>query len=291
MILAIDLGGTKLRYGVFTSDASIVETDTLSTDIDFLNQLNQLVAKIRKKYPLVAIVSLGVPGPVTAQVMQGSKPLNCPDDIDFAKELEVGSLPLLVCNDLHMAAHYELHCGVGKHLTQFCLVSLSTGIGVAVVNNGVILHGRLEMGHQVILPNVEQPRRCLNHQNCWVSLASGAAIIDQFGSAECQTTEQIFSEVLQADDIAYLRAVNAQAFGNLISAYDPQTIVIMGSMGLHQFDVLIPDASEIEAFTIIRPVPPLPGVRRRVTKVFWVPTIRPCHSFRARQAHRPRGGR
>jgi len=155
-----------------------------------------------------------------------------------------------------MAAHYELHCGVGKHLTQFCLVSLSTGIGVAVVNNGVILQGRTEMGHQILLPGLQPPRNCTNHQNCWVSLASGAAIVERFGTEADQTTEQIIGKVLKPGQIAQLRAVNAQAFGNLISAYDPQAIVIMGSMGLHQFEVLIPNSSEIEAFTVNRPIPP-----------------------------------
>ncbi len=256
MILAIDLGGTKLGYGVFTSSGKILETDTFPTDSDFIHQLNQLLARICQKHPLVSLVSLGVPGPVTARVMEGSKPLNCLASIDFTKALNVGPLPLIVCNDLHMAAHYELHCGVGKHLTQFCLVSLSTGIGVAVVNNGVILQGRTEMGHQILLPGLQPPRNCTNHQNCWVSLASGAAIVERFGTEADQTTEQIIGKVLKPGQIAHLRAVNAQAFGNLISAYDPQAIVIMGSMGLHQFEVLIPNSSEIEAFTINRPIPP-----------------------------------
>ena len=52
-----------------------------------------------------------------------------------------------------------------------------------------------------------------------------------------------------------LKALNAQALGSIISAYDPGVIVIMGSLGLEQFDHLIPDSSEIENYTITRPIP------------------------------------
>ena len=52
-----------------------------------------------------------------------------------------------------------------------------------------------------------------------------------------------------------IKNMNAQAFGNLINAYDPDVLVVMGSLGLKQFDRIIPDAKTIERFTISRPIP------------------------------------
>lgn len=257
MILAIDLGGTKLQYGIFTPTGSIVDTDIVSTKADFLTQLKQLIQTQHRNYPELSIVSLGVPGPTVDNKMQGSKPLNCLQTIDFGVELAEIHIPTIVRNDLHMAAQFEIREGAGKKYRQFCIVSISTGIGVSVVNGGTILNGRTEMGHQILLPDFKPPQSCTNHRNCWVALASGAGIVRRFGKDNYTTTKEIFAHVLSSDDIAELRIINAHAFGNLISAYDPEAIVIMGSVGLHQFSRIKPSSSEIERFTINRPIPPI----------------------------------
>ena len=257
MILAIDLGGSKCQYGVFSLHGQLLSTTTAPTQSDFLKQLNDIISAENKAYPDIKIISLGVPGPTKNNIMQGSRPLNCLENIDFTSALQQCQLPIFVENDLDMAAYCELKTGAGKMYQQFCLVSISTGIGVSVTNNGTLLKGRIEMGHQVFHPDFEPLQTCTNHNNCWAALCSGGGLVKRFATEKYSTTEAIFEYVLTANDLLELQTMNAQAFGSFINAYDPQAIVVMGSVGLNQFDRIIPPAELIEKFTINRPIPPV----------------------------------
>ena len=68
---------------------------------------------------------------------------------------------------------------------------------------------------------------------------------------------QLFYSKEDAQDLFELQTMNAQAFGSVINAYDPQAIVIMGSVGLNQFQKIIPPSKLIERYTINRPIPPI----------------------------------
>jgi glucokinase len=270
MILSIDLGGTKIQYAVLEyNPTTTVESEpkyselitTVATQKGFLGQLKQIISSTISSLSdspsakIIHCIALGVPGPTLNNVMQGSRPLNVLDNFDFPELLSEFQLPVLVKNDLNMAAYCELYRGAGPSFKNFCLLALSTGIGLAVINNGRILQGRIEMGHQVFLPEFEPAQPCTNHQNCWVSLASGSGIENRFSTDEYTTTESVFKHVLTSENIAELKTINAQALGSIISAYDPEVIVIMGSLGIKQFDCLIPQHIEIERYTINRPIP------------------------------------
>jgi len=258
MILAIDLGGTKLQYAIFNEaygQERPLETFQVPTQKNFLSQLKDAVLDCTARYSAVSVVAIGVPGPTYDNVMQGSRPLNCVQNVNFSQALAQFNLPLIIRNDLHMAAHCELYQGVGQEHKNFCLVSFSTGIGVAAVNNGIILEGRIEMGHQIFFPDFAPPQPCTNHQNCWAALASGNGIENRFGTDQHNTTTDIFTHVLTDADLSELQQINAQAFGNLINAYDPEIIVVMGSLGIEQFDLIMPAADQVEKYSINRPIP------------------------------------
>ena len=265
MILAIDLGGTKIQSALFHQDElswSITEKTNSNTLADLIAQLAQIIrgagAHLNGKAKIDAI-AIGVPGPVAKNVMHGSAPLGTQEIIDFAQYIHamdlLGEVPVIVKNDLQMAGYSELYRGYGRDFQNFCLVSLSTGIGIAPVLNGHLLEGKLELGHQILAPNLSPALACNNHANCWAALASGSGIATRFGKAGALSTEEVFSSVLSDADISQLRRFNAQGFGTIVNAYDPQAIVIMGSLGLQQFEKIIPSAQELAEFTINRPLP------------------------------------
>ncbi len=265
MILAIDLGGTKTQAALFHQDEMgwcITEKTHAETVSDLIAQLEKIIrqalAQLTDNAKINAI-AIGVPGPVAKNVMHGSAPLGTQEIIDFAQHIRamglVGEVPVIIKNDLQMAGFSELYRGYGRDYQNFCLVSLSTGIGVAPVLSGHLLEGKLELGHQVLAADLSPALPCTNHANCWVALASGSGIASRFGMPDAISTEEIFLSVLSDDDIRQLRRYNAQGFGTIVSAYDPQAIVIMGSLGLQQFEKIIPDAEELAAFTINRPLP------------------------------------
>jgi predicted NBD/HSP70 family sugar kinase len=265
MILAMDLGGTKIQAALFHLDEMhwcITEKTNAETVPSLIAQLEQIIRQAGEQLTgnaKIDAVAIGVPGPVANNVMHGSAPLGTQEIVDFSQYIRamelIGSAPIIVKNDLQMAGYSELYRGYGREYQNFCLVSLSTGIGIAPVLNGHLLEGKLELGHQILAPDLSPELPCANHANCWVALASGSGIAKRFGQPGATSTEEIFSSVLNEADIHQLRRYNAQAFGNIVSAYDPEAIVIMGSLGLQQFEKIIPDAEELAAFTINRPLP------------------------------------
>ena len=190
------------------------------------------------KFGHIGVASVGVPGPVQGEVMGPSLPLRTKSPISFNMCFP-GVGTLLVRNDLHMAAHAELRHGVGETAQNFVLVSLSTGIGVAVVVGGRLLEIRTEMGHQLLVTSGGDSPRCLNHAGCWASLCSGAAIAGSGSRA----------------DYAELRAINRVAFANLVAAYDPEIIVVMGGVAENLFDEVVPRPDELRCMVIRDPVP------------------------------------
>ena len=260
MILAIDLGGTRLRYGIFdpiAGPAYPLEVLELPTEKDFLSQLKTLVLECCSRYRSINIAAIGVPGPTSRNVMEGSRPLNIAESVDFNEVFSQIDLPFVIRNDLYMAAHREVFEGAGQDQNNFCLVSLSTGIGVSVIYNGSILEGRIEAGHQIFLSNFTPQQSCTNHNNCWASLASGDGIEKRFGTTEYKSAKDIFSHVLTSHNLNELREINAIAFGNLINMYDPDVIIIMGSLGTEQFSSIIPSPNQIAKYSINRPIPPV----------------------------------
>lgn len=265
MILAIDLGGTKLQAALFHQDDmrwSVTEKTASHTIASLIAQLQQIIVQAHAQLSdgaTIGAVAIGVPGPVSKNVMHGSAPLGTQEDIDFALHIAtmnlLGPVPVIIKNDLQMAGFSELYRGYGRKYQHFCLVSLSTGIGVAPVLNGQLLEGKLELGHQVLDANLSPALGCTNHANCWVALASGSGIAARFGQPGATSTEEIFATVLSDENIRQLRRYNAHGFGTIINAYDPAAIVIMGSLGLQQFEKIIPDAQELAAFTTNRPLP------------------------------------
>lgn len=279
MILAMDLGGTKLQAALFHQDRlswSTTEKTAAHSLGQLLAQLERLILQAGTQLVAgakIAAIAIGVPGPVANNVMVGSAPLGTSDEIDFARHLRAmgvaADVPVIVRNDLQMAGYSELYRGYGREYQNFCLVSLSTGIGVAPVLNGQLLEGKLELGHQVLATELSPALPCTNHANCWVALASGSGIAARFGRPGAMTTEEIFSSVLGEDDIRQLRRYNAQGFGTIVNAYDPMAIVIMGSLGLQQFEKIIPDAGELAAFTTNRPLPVFLKTRQHADIGIW----------------------
>jgi predicted NBD/HSP70 family sugar kinase len=115
----------------------------------------------------------------------------------------------------------------------------------------------MEAGHQIFLSNFTPEQSCTNHNNCWASLASGDGIEKRFGTTKYQCAKDIFSHVLTSHDLNELREINAIAFGNLINMYDPDVIIIMGSVGTEQFSSIIPSPNQVAKYSINRPVPPV----------------------------------
>ncbi len=237
-ILGIDLGGTKLAYKLVSGEELLANAE-VTTNVDFEKQLITIYESLQQQFGPIGVVSLGVPGPVSNGVMGPSFPLKTKNNIDF-NEFFSDTSTVIIRNDIHMATYAELIKGDGKNYQNFCLISLSTGIGVGAVINGRVLDVRCELGHQIIMNGKDDNWNCLGHQNCWASVCSGTAIK---------------SHGFSSKDYPFLKQVNTIAFANIVCAYDPQVIFVMGGVGTNLFSEIIPKAKDIACKVNLMPTP------------------------------------
>ena len=140
-------------------------------------------------------------------------------------------------------------------MKNFCLLTLSTGIGVGVVLNGQKTNNVTEIGHNVIEKDSRFANSCQGHSGCWVSQASGYGIEETLKRAGHRKIKDFYKRDIFHGIINRIKEYNAHGIGNLINAYDPEKIIIMGSLGLKLFEKIIPEKDDIKQYTIIRPIP------------------------------------
>jgi len=264
VIECYDVGGTNIRGALVASDSpEIILSKSIKTvrgnPKKILKQILEISAFLRDSKEKVIAVSLGVPGPVVDGVMQKSPPLQLSNPLDFSSELnkEIKE-PIYVDNDLNAAAMAELHMGIGKQVKNFNLLTMSTGIGVGIVIDGRILGGACgEFGHNVLERNPKLANKCsCGNTGCWVAMASGYGI-GQIASKEIgrMTARDLFELYRSGNPIAKriverARDYNAHGIGNILNAFPTDALVIMGSMGLNEFNHIIPPVKEIKKYTI-----------------------------------------
>ena len=258
-ILCLDIGGTSTRAALVGESGiqnKLVIKTPFSNKDEMLNQTINLVKDFCNLNSVNAI-SIGCAGPVYNSIMQGSEPMGISDNINFKKIInEHFNIPTYVENDLQMAIRAERKYGFGRGIKNFVVISLSTGIGVAVIKNNIILEGRIEIGHNIIDINKNYSNTStIGHAGTWVSLASGSAIQSYIEKYNDNISIEDFFIKTNRDFIKKIQEINTFGFTQVIHAYDPEIIIVMGSLGINQFEKIIPNSSEIEKICLLRPIP------------------------------------
>ena len=172
-------------------------------------------------------------------------------------------LPVVVENDANAAVWAEWRFGAARGETHVVCVNLGTGIGGAVLVNGVLQRGRFgvagEFGHMQVVPH---GRRCeCGNRGCWEQYASGNAlvrearelaasgspvahpILERAGGDVDAITGPLVTAAAQAGDPAARELFDevghwlGVGIANLAAALDPGIFVIGG--GLSEADELL----------------------------------------------------
>ena len=155
MELGIDIGGSGIKgalvdlaTGEFASERVRIETPAKSTPEACGRIIKRIVAKLAPKVDDLNI-GITVPGPVLHGVVPTIANLdqgwtNFPAHQAFSDQL---GHPVTVLNDADAAGLAEVYYGAAKGTTGVVLLTtLGTGIGTAIINNGVLLPNT-ELGH------------------------------------------------------------------------------------------------------------------------------------------------
>jgi glucokinase len=187
LVLAVDVGGTKLAAGAVDADGDLrarVQTPTVGDGDALFAALAALIDRVRRHddvagRPLVAC-GVGSGGPMT-RGGEAVSPLNITGWRDFplrSRLAELTQLPTFVDNDAKALALGEGWVGVAAGHSDFIAMVVSTGVGGGIVLDGRLLDGADgnagHIGHLVVEP---EGRACVcGSRGCLEAEASGTAI-------------------------------------------------------------------------------------------------------------------
>lgn len=260
-VLCLDIGGTFTRAAVVGSEGLVKQIKKYTPRANSKNMLDQcknLLINLNKVFNnKISAIAIGCAGPVKGAIMEGSKPMELSQNINFKECIgKYFNIPIFVANDLQMAIRAEKIYGHGHNIKNFSLITLSTGIGVAIVLNNKILEHRIEIGHNIIETNQNIARPCTNgHSGCWVSQASGEAVQKYLTDKGLNISLEEFFKKPDQIFINSIKRANTYGIANVIHSFDPEKIIIMGSLGTKQFDKIIPSSFDIKSACLLRPIP------------------------------------
>ncbi len=189
--VGIDIGGTNTAFGVVDSEGRIVVKDSVPTVVSgedaemFIVRVAQSVkALIATSVPGKEISGAGVGAPCVNAAsgnIEGATdlPWASPVPLRYLMEKNLG-MRVVVANDANAAAAGEGAYGAARGLKNFMMITLGTGVGGAVVCDGILLSGSrgmaTELGHiPVFFPS---QRECgCGRKGCLQTYCSSKGVI------------------------------------------------------------------------------------------------------------------
>ncbi|HOJ00982.1 MAG TPA: ROK family protein [Anaerolineaceae bacterium] len=188
-ILSFDIGGTNIRAGLFSDESGkpsfTKKVKTTTPNRSALENIFSLIEEILSQYPSLDAISMAVPGSLDNK---NGIIIKAPN-VDGWKNVALrqiiadkfGIVPFIE-NDASMAAYGEWKHGAGKNHNYILYITISTGVGGAVIDNGHLLTGfrglGTEKGHITIVE--DGPPCSCGQKGHLEALASGPAIASYF---------------------------------------------------------------------------------------------------------------
>lgn len=180
--LGVDVGGTTVKVGIFTQTGEIlrkweVKTDTSHGGENILPDVARSVQEQLQTDWQLQAVGIGVPGPVTNEgYVLGCVNLGWGIFHLTERAQALFGVPAVAANDANIAALGEQWLGAGEGEPNLIMVTLGTGVGGGILNEGKMLTGQNggagEIGHMKV--NAQETQRC----NC-----GQCGCLEQYASA------------------------------------------------------------------------------------------------------------
>ena len=192
--LGIDVGGTKIAYGMFDEDGGLLARHQQATPLHIdgpglcgmlLEGIEDILAQRGANHGDVEGVGIGMPSFIlydegyilATSALVNIRQFGMKDYL--AQRLDI---PVFLDNDSNAAALAEYRFGAGRGSRHMIYMSASTGLGSGLILNGQLFRGTYgwagESGHMLITPDAGVACGCGN-QGCFMSWASGRYLPDQ----------------------------------------------------------------------------------------------------------------
>lgn len=268
-IIAIDLGGTRIKMGVVKNGkltvSHILRVESNERIRPLLPQLKESIIQLSKREGFrIGAIGMAFPGIVDSdqnKVMDTSAKYTDAPSLNLVKwAKETFNLPFRIENDARLACLGEWRYGAGRGVENLVMLTLGTGIGTSVIINGKLLRGKhfqggILGGHMVIDYKNQTDQCSCGKYGCveavasmWMigNLARRYALFENSLLAKANSIdwEIILKLTKQGDALSkILKQHCLDAWGavliNLVHAYDPEVVVIGGGIS-HSEKTILP---------------------------------------------------
>lgn len=230
-IYGIDLGGTTVKMGLFDSEGNIVDKWEIVTrkENNGSNILPDIAASIEAKNnekniskEKITGIGIGVPGPVT----EDGRVLKCANlgwgIFSVADELSrlTGISNVKAGNDANVAALGEQWRGGGKGFGSIVMVTLGTGVGGGIIQNGKIFPGANgaagEIGHLKVKMDETETCGC-GGRGCLEQYSSATAIMRHARKLVSETEEESYLRQFETEKITGKEIFDAYKAGDQLA--------------------------------------------------------------------------
>jgi len=190
-VIGVDVGGTKVAYGLFNAGHKLVDrlqhpTDNAANGPQFSDTLINNIKKLMQKYNLTFEqldgVGIGMPSFINRETGHIFMTSAMPKIKDFSMlEYVQSRLPtrIVLDNDANAATLAEHRHGAGRGKKHMVYIVVGTGFGSGIIINNEVFSGSYggagECGHMLMTPNDGHMCGCEN-AGCFMSYISGRTL-------------------------------------------------------------------------------------------------------------------
>lgn len=257
IVVGVDLGGTKMFGAVADLGGRVLyEAEAIRpgpSGEDSYLALVQLIQRLLNHSDLagrkVRGIGIGAPGVTLHEegVITWTPSLNWrnyPLKSQLAKQFE---LPVIVENDVNLAALGELWFGAGRNSLNMVLISIGTGVGAGIIINGALYRGAHDAAGEIgsLLPGRQFLRQRYEGFGALDSLASGAGVVER--ARQVLESRRSPAELAQLTPAGVIQAAHrgeswatelmdeaidylAIAVAGVSTLFDPEVIVLGGDI-------------------------------------------------------------
>ena len=241
-VLGVDIGGTKIRFGVIGPEGEVLFDEKVSTQFPLYEYLESHVLRILALHPEIEAIGIGTHGfvdPQKGEIVFSTEALPGWTGTKVKEKLEHATGKRVeVENDANCAALAEAKFGSASTYSRVVCLTLGTGLGGGIIWDGKLLSGgphggAAELGHMTLYPHGV---RCgCGRYGCFEQYVSGTGIKRRIEEAGLQLSPQELFLAAEKDDAAK-KVVDgfvqdlALIISSLQAAFDMEIVVIGGGV-------------------------------------------------------------
>lgn len=262
--IGIDLGGTNVRVGLVNNSGKIVDIVQESTEAEkghsyTIEKMRRMIERLIEGKSVKGI-GIGAPGPLDYKKGVILSPPNLPgwDSIQISNIFEEHfNVPVYLNNDANVAGLAEANVGSGVGFESVYYMTVSTGIGGALVINNKLFNGANgyagEIGNMILEPNGYKHNNL--NSGSFEGIASGTSIgrvaLERFGieggaKQVFQLAEQGNQEAQSIIDetVQYL----AMGIANIAHVVNPELFIVGGGVMESKHLILSPLKKKVKEY-------------------------------------------